>query len=104
MFAISNKSRLFHASKNNKNDVESEWEESEEVSSDIPREDASSDSNSSNRISSNKENIQVSEELHGLAPPELWSVVLQGLGTNYEDIAQLPVWLDASKVESIDWK
>jgi hypothetical protein len=45
-----------------------------------------------------------SSEGEVLPPPDLWNCLLQGLGNDYASIATFPAWLDASKVESLDWK
>ena len=104
LFAISHNSRVFHA-KNAPTEIATDFDDEEEeeeeqiVSKNTPV--------AVTAESANPSPVGVStgtpvESI--LAPPELWSVVFQGLGSNYEDVAQLPVWLDASKVESVDWK
>lgn len=37
-------------------------------------------------------------------PVDLWNCLLQGLGNDYASISTFPPWLDASKVEPLDWK
>jgi len=37
-------------------------------------------------------------------PMDLWSCLLQGLGNDYASISTFPDWLDASKVDALDWK
>ena len=114
MFAVTERSRQYQALYGEESVYEEDVDDTleppmtEPPMTEPPMTDSTNDNSNSNSnndaVVANTLAAEEPNESTPLAPPDLWGVLLEGLGNDYANIAHLPVWLDAGKVDSLDWR